>query len=180
MQKNINLTPSKRDIGMIKTLKHTLFFFFLCLFMANALALKSDKEQPIDISADQLEIDDTKNISIYTGNVDLKQGSLHITADKITLYFNDDNELLHMLIIGSPAHLTQLNEEHKLMTGRALKIKYDDQNALLILTGDAEFKSGKEFITSNFIKINTDDDAIQAGTNQPKDRVHITILPKKK
>lgn len=165
---------------MINLLKPIVLVFILSLFFFNSFALKSDKDQPIDISADSLQIDDSKNISIYEGNVDLVQGSLHIKADKITFYFNDNNDLLYIKMIGSPARLKQLNEEHKQITGHAQKMKYEDKSSILTLMGNAEFKSDKDQIQSNLIIVNTDNDSIQAGTKQANDRVHITILPKQK
>ena len=46
-------------------------------------ALESDLEQPIMIEADSLEIDDREGTSLYRGNVDIRQGTIHITADSV-------------------------------------------------------------------------------------------------
>lgn len=49
-------------------------------------ALESDKEQPIELVADSVDIDETKGVSIYKGDVDLRQGSMHLRADIVTVY----------------------------------------------------------------------------------------------
>ncbi len=164
---------------MTKILKSFLTLLLLAANF-NALALKTDRDQPIDIAADRLEMNDTQKISTYTGNVTLKQGSLNIHADTLTLYFNDANELDYMEMSGNPARLTQLSDEQKIMRGSAQKIIYRDKQALITLTHNAVFSSGKETITSHFIQINTDNEHIKAGKNDKKHRVRIKILPRNK
>ena len=56
----------------------TLVFLFL---PAPLLALSSDRDQPIEVEADSLEVRDAEKISIYSGKVRLNQGSLALRAD---------------------------------------------------------------------------------------------------
>ena len=51
--------------------------FALCLgFVPAALwALASDREQPITVEADGVEINDRTGVSVYKGNVVIRQGS---------------------------------------------------------------------------------------------------------
>ncbi len=161
---------------MIKIL-NTLFLVALSF---NVFALKSDRDQPIDITADQLEINEAKQISTYTGNVTFKQGSLNITAETLTLYFDDDNALDYMEMTGTPVHLKQQSDQNKLMQGSANRIIYRDKDSLLTLHTNAMFSSGNEQITSNFIQINTDNEHIKAGKNDKEHRVRIKIMPRSK
>lgn len=154
-----------------------LFLLTLCNY---SFALKTDSDQPIDITADRLEMNELNHISTYSGNVVLTQGSLKISTETLILYFDDNNELDYMEMIGSPARLKQQNEKKEWMEGMAKNITYKDKESLLILSDDAEFKSGKEYITSNFIRINTENDQIQAGKNDKKHRVRMKILPRSK
>ena len=143
-----------------------------------ANALSSDRDQPIDIVADQLQIDDAKHISIYQGNVDMRQGSLHIKADRVALYFNAQNELLRLEIQGQPATLKQTSDAGEPVSGSARHIIYSDNQLQLKLTGDARFVSNKDSIDSEWITINTDTDAINAGSIKGKNRVRMLIQPK--
>lgn len=163
---------------MIKILSTPLLALVLCALSFNAFALKTDSDQPIDITADQLEMNEAKQISTYTGKVTLKQGSLNITADMLILYFDDDNALNYMEMMGKPARIKQKNEQNKLMHGSANRIVYRDKDSLLTLYTDAEFSSGNEFISSDFIEIKTDNNRIKAGKNNTKNRVHIKIMPR--
>jgi len=165
---------------MIKTLKIYFFTFFLLAIHHNAYALKSDSDQPIDITAYSLEMNESKHISNYTGDVTLKQGSLDIQSDTLVLYFDDNNDLDYMEMTGKPARLKQKNEDNEWMTGSAKHIIYHDKKSLLTLSDDAEFFSGSEHITSDFIKINTVNNQLQAGKKDSNSRVHIKILPRSK
>lgn len=165
---------------MIKTLKIYLFTFIFLTISFHVHALKTDSEQSIEITADHLEMNESKHMSIYSGNVSLKQGSLDIKSDSLTLYFDENNELDYMEMKGKPAYLKQQNENKNWMKGSANHIIYHDKKSLLTLSNDAQFHSGNEHITSNFIKINMDNEKIQAGKKGEDSRVHIKILPRSK
>ena len=143
-----------------------------------AWALSSDRSQTIKILADELEIDETRHISIYQGNVDMRQGSLHIVADRIVFHFTEQNDIEWLEITGTPATLNQLNNNNEPVTGTALNINYFESKSIIELLGDAEFKSSLDTINSNKIKVNTETDALQAGGKKPNERVEMLIYPK--
>lgn len=141
-------------------------------------SLSSDRDQPINIEADRLDIDDSQHISIYQGNVDMRQGSLHIRADKIIFHFNAENDLQRLEIEGSPATLDQLNDNNEEISGSAKNIIYTDNQLLLKLSGDAKFRSVLDTIEGEWIDINTGTDALKAGSKKGESRVRMLIQPK--
>lgn len=50
-----------------------------------AVALKSDSQQPIQIDSVKQSLDLEKNITTFTGNVVIKQGSIDVRADKVVV-----------------------------------------------------------------------------------------------
>lgn len=150
---------------------------FLCFLPIISMALSTDSDQPINIEADNLEIDDTRHISIYQGNVDMKQGSLHIQADRIIFHFNETNDLQRLEINGTPATFNQLNERQQAVTGSALQMNYYEKKSLMELQGMARFQNDRDTIESEYITINTATDALQAGDQQGKGRVRMLIQP---
>jgi len=157
---------------------------FLSLFISalmyplTAFALSTDRTQPIDIQADKLDIDEAQHISIYQGNVEMHQGSLHIVADKIVFYFDNDNNLQRLEIEGKPATLKQLNDRNQKVSGSARKIIYTDNQLLLNLEGDALFNSDRDTIEGDWISVNTDTEALKAGSKKGENRVRMLIQPK--
>lgn len=150
----------------------------LALLPLSLLALSSDRDQPIHIEADKLQIDDNRNISIYQGNVAMQQGSLKIKAERIILHFDNSKNLQWIEITGSPATFNQLNAKQEPVFGSALKMNYYEAKSLMELTGEARFQSNQDIIESESISINTETDTMQAGDSQGKSRVRMLIQPK--
>lgn len=152
----------------------------LGLLPMQILALSTDRDQPIQIEADKLEIDDSRHISVYQGNVSMRQGSLDIKADRIVLHFDADKNLEWLDITGSPAVFKQLNARQQPISGSAQRMKYHEQQSLLEMNGNARFKSDEDSLESDTISINTETEAIQAGDPQGKSRVRMLIQPRQK
>ena len=53
-------------------------------------ALPGDRDQPIHITADKALRDEVEGVTVYSGNVELVQGSMELEADKLTIYHNTD------------------------------------------------------------------------------------------
>ena len=153
----------------------TLVFLFL---PAPLLALSSDRDQPIEVEADSLEVRDAEKISIYSGKVLLNQGSLAHRADRLAIHFNNQNELNLMELTGSPATFRQLNNEQQEMIGQADRLEYREAESTLLLLGNAKFTLKGDTIESNRISINTDNQSIQAGSSTSDDRVKMLIQPR--
>ena len=105
-------------------------------------ALRSDRDQPIDIRADRVEISEKEEISQYIGNVNLKQGTLNIQADKITVYLNN-GKLNRIVIQGDPATFQQQPEDNKdVVTSKALHMEYFANKQHLVLKDNAQVIQG--------------------------------------
>lgn len=141
-------------------------------------ALSSDSEQAIEVEADRLEVRDAERISIYEGNVSLVQGSLQIHSDRLVIHFGAAGELLLMEMSGSPARFRQLDEAQQELVGEAAQIDYMESESTLELRGKARFRHAGDSIESNLIRINTENNAISAGSNQADERVKMLIQPK--
>jgi len=155
----------------------TLLMMFL--LPVSAVALTGDRDQPIKMEADKLDIDETLHISIYQGHVDMQQGSLHIKADKIILHFDQQNDLQWLEISGKPATFSQLNDQQQNVTGSALNIHYHDRDSTMKLMGNAHFQNHKDSIESETITVNTETNALQAGDHSGQGRVRMLIQPRK-
>ena len=150
---------------------------WLCLLLPAALGLSTDRDQPIEVEADRLEVRDDENLSIYEGNVNLTQGSLRIRSDRLVIHFNDRRELTLMEMTGSPARLRRLDDQQREMQGEAQRINYTESESLLELIGAARFDHAGDTIESERIRINTDNNSIQAGGSNSDQRVKMLIQP---
>lgn len=158
-----------------------IFLLAILLLPLGAIrALPTDSEQPIAVEADNLEIRDTENISIYEGNVRLVQGSIEIISDRLVIHFNDANELTLMEMTGAPARFRQLDDRREEMRGEARRINYLESESMLELIEQARFSHAGDTIESNHIRIDTENNSIQAGGAQSEERVKMLIQPRQK
>ncbi|MDX1733349.1 MAG: LptA/OstA family protein, partial [Halioglobus sp.] len=58
----------------------------LPLWAPAASALPDDREQPIHITADTAVRDEKRGVTIYSGHVQMRQGSMELDADSLTIY----------------------------------------------------------------------------------------------
>ena len=152
---------------------------FLLLLPLQCWAMDSDRDQPINIEADRLEIHEQDNVSIYEGNVQLIQGSLRINSDRLVIHFNETNELELMEMTGKPAKFEQLNNEGEKIRGEAEQIDYNDLESLLILRRIASLDQAGKIINSDLIRYNTQTSKLEAG-GQSETRTTILIPPRSK
>jgi lipopolysaccharide export system protein LptA len=152
----------------------------LLLLPLRLAALDSDGDQPIEVEADRLEVREQENISIYEGRVKLVQGSLVINSDRLVIHFNDANELTLMEMTGTPAKFRQLDNQRREMRGRAEQIDYVESKSLLELRREARFEHAGDSIEGDLIRVNTENNNIEAGSSKPEERVKMLIKPKPK
>ena len=151
----------------------------LVLLPVNSWALSSDREQPMLIEADRAELDDANGISIYRGNVKVTQGTLVLTGDIMTVY-TKGNDVVKVIMEGQPATYSQ-RPDNKDKDGRAsaLHMEYFTNPEKIILTGQAEVEQQGDVLRSERIEYDVPTDKVQAGTEQPDERVRSTMQPRK-
>lgn len=150
----------------------------LILIPANSWALSSDREQPMLIEADRAELDDARGISIYRGNVKVTQGTLVLTGDIMTVH-NKGNDVEKVIMEGKPATYKQRpDNKDKDVRASALHMEYFTNPEKIILTKQAEVEQEGDVLRSERIEYDVPTDKVNAGTDQPNERVRITIQPR--
>lgn len=151
--------------------------FYLCA--TPALALQSDREQPIHLQADRVEINEKQATSLYQGNVHLKQGSLKIDADEVSVQMHD-GKLDVIVIRGKPAILEQLpDNQNDLVRSRAEYMEYYAAQERLLLQTNAQVTQGNNLFQGDHIEYDTLNSVVKAHKEPGSDsRVHAIIQPK--
>jgi len=159
-----------------------LLALLLALGLSPALpALPSDREQPIYIEADSVEIDDARGISIYRGNVHYTQGSTELTADEATVY-SEQRKLKKLVAKGHPARYTTLPEgKQEKITAEALTIIYLADREVYEFHEKAQlWYKGNEFFGA-FISYDAQRDVVNAHKEKSgEERVRVIIMPETK
>jgi lipopolysaccharide export system protein LptA len=103
----------------------------------DAAALPEDSQQPIQIDADSAELDQNKNLATYHGNVRMQQGTMQVTADKMTIELHDKT-VVRITAEGNTAHYQQqLKPDETMVFADARTITYYTQEDRVALVGDA-------------------------------------------
>src|SRR3989337_4601377 len=82
---------------------------FMLLCIPPCFAERADRDKPIHLEADQVRIDDARQISTFIGNVKLSQGTLLIRGDKIVVT-QDQDGFKHGTAYGNTASFRQKRE----------------------------------------------------------------------
>jgi lipopolysaccharide export system protein LptA len=162
---------------MNKSIKH-LIVISLFAWPMISWGLSSDRQQPMLIEADRVELDDAKGISVYRGRVKVTQGSLILTGETMTVH-TKGNAVEKVVMEGTPATYQQRpdNKEQD-VHAKALRMEYYTDPEHIILLKQAEVEQQGDVLRSERIEYDVANDQVSAGTDQPDERVHITIQPK--
>jgi len=157
------------------------YLCLICVLLVStpSWALRSDRNQPITIKADRVEVNEKTEISHYQGNVYLKQGTLVIQADSVYVYLKD-GKLYKIIIDGKPATFEQKPEDNKdIVQSSAQHMEYYALKQLLILKRDARVVQGPNNFSGDFIEYDTLNSTVKANKDEDSDsRVHAIITPK--
>ena len=116
-----------------------------------AYALPDDRLQAIEITAERAERDEKAGYTVYSGDVILEQGSLHIEADKLTI-FHDDEAADRIVAVGAPATLRQQPEIDKaFVTASAGRITYVKSRERVMLRKDATIEQDGAVVSGESI-----------------------------
>jgi lipopolysaccharide export system protein LptA len=141
-----------------------------------ALGLSTDKDQPIRLEADSVDIDEATGVSIYQGNVIVTQGSLKLWADKMWIYRK--NGVTEKIVTkGNPTHFRQLLDDSEEETrGRARQAEFYIQKDEIHLIDEAVLEQKQDKFRSDRIIYLRSKSLVKAGASaQGKQRVHVTI-----
>jgi len=107
------------------------------------MALKSDRDQPANIEADNTEIDFKTGVRTLTNNVLVEQGSLRLKADKLVAKYTKKGDLEKATAWGSLARFKQRQDgqpDDVQGWGKKMVVNYTDNTLTLI--GSAALEQG--------------------------------------
>jgi lipopolysaccharide export system protein LptA len=168
-------------------MSYVILSFVFLTFSGFALAESADRDKPIDLEADTVKVDDAKQISTYSGNVVLTQGTLMIRADKLIVR-EDSAGFQHSTALGNPTTFKQKREgKDEYMEGSAQRIEYDGRMDKVQLFTKAWVKRGEDIVHGEYISYDANSEYAEViGGTKSTDgttssgRVHAVIQPKNK
>lgn len=142
-----------------------------------ALALKEDTQQPVTVTSLKQALDLEKNITTFTDDVVIKQGSIDIRANKVVVTRpSSDSDKIVIEAFGTPVTFFQLQDDGKPIKGHASKARYEVDQQLVTLTGDAYLEQLDSNIKGDKITYVVPTQKMEAFSDKGK-RVTTVLLP---
>jgi len=158
------------------------------LLLSPAAAEKADREKPVNLEADQVTVDDAKQVAVFEGNVVLTQGTLQIRGDRMEVR-QDKEGFRHGTTWGKLAYFRQKRDGYEeYIEGWAERIEYDGRAEKVQMFTRAMMKRGEDEVRGNYISYDSQTEFYQvigggakaATANNPDGRVRAVMQPKAK
>jgi len=154
--------------------------FFKALLVSAALTLggntalaqvtfggvSQDSTAPIEISADQLSVDQDNNRAEFTGNVVIGQGALRLAASRVEVTYLPDGGIGRLLATGGVTLVTGSEE------AEAQQADYSLTDRVIILSGDVLLRQGNTVLSAQTLRLD-----LATGAAQLDGRVRTIIQP---
>lgn len=171
-------TIPRYNLGLIISCVLATFGYYTA-----AIALPSDRNQILALSADQAKLSQENRQGIFTGHVIFDQGTTHIRALKATTTTNASNQLDIAIAYGSkeqPVHFwTQTALDKPDLHAYATEMRYYPGKHTIELIGNAKVQQGEDTMHAANIVYDTVKQRIVT-TSTANTRVHIIIHPRDK
>ena len=126
--------------------------------------LKQDPTLPVEVTADQLQVDQNTGMAIFSGNVVIAQGEMRLTAPKVTVEYGDegqqDGNIKRLLAAGG---VTIVNGEE---AAESRDAEYTIDTGTVVMTGNVILTQGPNALSSERLVID-----LIAGTGTMDGRV---------
>ncbi|HID81926.1 MAG TPA: lipopolysaccharide transport periplasmic protein LptA [Chromatiales bacterium] len=159
---------------MYRKLSLIIVASLFCITAGNAFAV--DRSQPIELEADQVELDDNKGTSTYIGNVRLKQGELSLQANRVIVFLKD-SKIIRIQAEGTPAKFKDKLEDNRLVEAEATQMDYNVSNEEILLTGDGMLNQNGNILRNDRIHYNLATGTLKAGGKDAEQRVKVILQP---
>ncbi|HEX5337376.1 MAG TPA: lipopolysaccharide transport periplasmic protein LptA [Gallionella sp.] len=172
--------PSKNKLPLAPLLACILL---LCAPLCRAE--HADRDKPLHIESDQMQMDDAQQISTFTGNVQLTQGTLLIRGDKLVVT-QDKEGYKHGTAYGHTASYRQKREGlDEYVEGYGERIEYDTRAETVDFYVQARVKRDQDDVRGEHITYSQKTDIFQVFSgatpaNAAPKRVRAVLQPKPK
>lgn len=154
----------------------------IALFLSTyTFALTEDAQQPIEIEAESVMVDETAGFNEFIGDAEVRQGSLVMTAEIIQVQTNADG-VETMIAKGTPdqpaKYIQSQENQARLIEATATLITYDVNDGMIFLVGDAYLVQGFDSFSGDSLTYDINNDKVlvkgsEDGTKRVKFKIDL-------
>lgn len=142
-----------------------------------ASAIQEDFDKPISASSNQQIAELNKNKLTFIDNVEIKQGTLKINANKVEIFKNDKGQVDKIISYGNPVTYTQMMDNNRPIEAKSQILSYDTINKIIVLQKKASITQEDSQISGEKIEYDLIKETMKAQGEKKKDRVITTFVP---
>ncbi|WP_150909806.1 lipopolysaccharide transport periplasmic protein LptA [Marinobacter halotolerans] len=159
-----------------------LFYLVLMLLAPPVAAFNLESDTPIRVTADTARLDDSKGVATYTGSVEMTQGDIRLTAERVTVTRSEEG-VSRIQASGQPARYRQPAVEGQGETdARALEIQWSAEDNRVTFRGEAVIEQGGNLFRGQVIHYDSAERIVTAeGSDESgggDGRVEMVIQPR--
>ena len=175
-----SLSPALRRATSPATARHVSVSLLVAIALVAsplALARKSDRSQPMDVSAGkQVGTLDDSTPTVLSGGVVIDQGTLHAEASRAEISTRG-GEISRVVFTGGPARLKQQLDDGTPMNAVANRIDYNVSNETVVFTGSVRIEQPRGTLSGERVVYNMSSGQVTSG-GEGNGRVNMRIMPK--
>jgi lipopolysaccharide export system protein LptA len=132
----------------------------------------TSRKEPIEITSGKLEFDYKARRVIFTDNVEVIQGAVHLQSDVLTVDYSQEGDKQQLQTATAHGHV-MITQGAKKATGK--HAVFDQKTRTIVLTGDAVLEEGSNQVSGDKIVVYPDDSRMEVlGQNH---RVKVVLFP---
>jgi len=128
-------------------------------------AIKQDTSAPVEVTADELNVDQTTGEAIFTGNVVIAQGDMRLSAARVLVIYREETAGIQRM--EATGGVTLVSGPDAAESQRA---DYDIDTGVIVMSGDVLMAQGQSALSADRMTVDLD-----GGTARMQGRVK-TIL----
>lgn len=141
-----------------------------------ALALESDRQQPLLINADATDGTLGDGTAVLRGNVEIRQGTLLVRAD-VAEVVKAQGRVRSVHLTGEPVLLQQEIEDEGLVQATARQVAYQVATGIVKLTGNADVDHPQYQISGDELVYDMNEQHFSGTGGEGNGRVRIELAP---
>lgn len=139
-----------------------------------------DPDEPIEVTADSLEVDREKKIAIFRGDVDAVQGELRLRAQTLTVYYHEGGNVLDEASIWRIDAVDDVFVSSPTETAQGEKGIYNVEESVINLTGSVVLTRGENVIRGDSLVMYLETGISRVESSAAaSERVHGVFVPGK-
>lgn len=131
--------------------------------------LKQDTSLPVEVSADQLAVNQADGTAVFTGNVLVGQGEMRLSAGEVKVEYTADGSSISRLFASGGVTLINATD-----AAESREAVYSIDSGQVVMTGDVLLTQGNNALSGQKLVIN-----LKSGTGVMEGRVQTVFQPGK-